>query len=171
MDDLREKVISSLETLKQDFPKIISWQYDDQLQNTVGNIELAITLLKAQEPRVMDADEMERREKTMRINEYQTLAARTINKNLTDVEMILHALHGLSAEVGELHGIYQKSYQGHEVNPDDVKKEVGDIMWMVAEFCTAKGWELEDICQMNIDKLRRRYPQGFSEERSVHRTE
>lgn len=114
---------------------------------------------------------MERREKTMRINEYQTLAARTINKNLTDVEMILHALHGLSAEVGELHGIYQKSYQGHEVNPDDVKKEVGDIMWMVAEFCTAKGWELEDICQMNIDKLRRRYPQGFSEERSVHRTE
>ena len=58
MDDLREKVISSLETLKQDFPKIISWQYDDQLQNTVGNIELAITLLKAQEPRVMDADEI-----------------------------------------------------------------------------------------------------------------
>lgn len=58
MDDLREKVISSLETLKQDFPKIISWQYDDQLQNTVGNIELAITLLKAQEPRVMTLEEV-----------------------------------------------------------------------------------------------------------------
>lgn len=115
--------------------------------------------------------EMERGEKTMRIDEYQTLAARTINENLTDVEMILHALHGLSAEVGELHGIYQKSYQGHEVNEADLKKEVGDIAWMLAEFCTAKGWELEDICQMNIDKLRKRYPSGFSAERSIHREE
>ena len=57
-DDLREMVISSLETLKQDIPKIISWQYDDQLQNTVGNIELAITLLKAQEPRVLTLEEL-----------------------------------------------------------------------------------------------------------------
>lgn len=107
----------------------------------------------------------------MRVDEYQTLAARTINKSLTPVEMLLHALHGLSAEVGELHGIYQKSYQGHEVKDEDLKKEVGDVAWMLAEFCTAKGWELEDICQMNIDKLRRRYPQGFSEERSIHREE
>ena len=58
VDDLREKVISSLETLKQDIPKIISWQYDDQLQNTVGNIELAITLLKAHEPMVMTLEEL-----------------------------------------------------------------------------------------------------------------
>jgi hypothetical protein len=58
VEDLLEKVISSLETLKQDFPKIISWQYDDQLQNTVGNIELAITLLKAQEPRVLKISEL-----------------------------------------------------------------------------------------------------------------
>lgn len=107
----------------------------------------------------------------MRIDEYQTMAARTINKDLSQLEMMLHALHGLSAEVGELHGIYQKAYQGHDVKEDALKKEVGDILWMAAEFCTAKGWEMEDICRMNIDKLRKRYPQGFSEERSLHREE
>lgn len=107
----------------------------------------------------------------MRIDEYQTLAARTINKSLSPVEMQLHALHGLSAEVGELHGIYQKGYQGHAVNEDAIKKEIGDILWMIAEFCTIKGWELEDICQMNIEKLRKRYPAGFSAERSIHREE
>ena len=46
----------------------------------------------------------------MNINMYQQLAARTMNPELTQVETILHALHGLSAEVGEIHSIYQKSY-------------------------------------------------------------
>ena len=107
----------------------------------------------------------------MRMDEYQTMAARTINTELQPVEMILHALHGMSAEIGEIHGIYQKSYQGHEVNEDDLKKELGDLCWFVAEYCTAKGWELEDVLHMNINKLRGRYPQGFSEERSIHRKE
>ena len=47
----------------------------------------------------------------MTFNTYQLLAARTMNPELTQVETILHALHGLSAEVGEIHSIYQKSYQ------------------------------------------------------------
>ena len=51
------------------------------------------------------------------------------------------------------------------------KKELGDLLWFVAEYCTAKGWELDEIMQMNIDKLRKRYPDGFDSELSQHRAE
>lgn len=107
----------------------------------------------------------------MQMNEYQHLAARTINQGLTPDERAMHALHGMASEVGELHGIYQKSYQGHYPTADHIKKELGDLLWFIAEYCGAYGWTLEDIAQLNIDKLRARYPDGFDAERSQHREE
>ena len=107
----------------------------------------------------------------MTLNDYQQLAARTINKDLIPAEMESHALYGLAAEVGELHGIYQKGYQGHTFDLDHAMKEAGDCMWMLAEWCTANGVTLEAVCQMNIDKLRARYPDGFDAEHSLHRRE
>lgn len=71
-------------------------------------------------------------QKEMTGNEYQRLAARTINKSLTRGERESHALHGLAAEIGELHGLYQKAYQGHSLEEEHAKKEVGDILWMIA---------------------------------------
>ena len=107
----------------------------------------------------------------MTVNEYQTLAARTMNVALTRHEALCHSLSGMSAELGEVHSIYQKVYQGHQIVTEDLQKEVGDLMWMIAEFCTVNGWKLDDICQMNIDKLKARYPDGFSAERSVFRSD
>lgn len=107
----------------------------------------------------------------MTLNEYQMAAARTMNPNLGTAETELHALHGLSAEVGEIHGIFQKYYQGHEVDDEDLKKELGDLLWMIAELCTVEGWILDDIGWMNIEKLRKRYPEGFSAIRSLNREE
>ena len=105
-------------------------------------------------------------------NEYQRLAARTIGQNMTRMDRKYHALHGMVSEIGELHGIYQKRYQGHHENGDEHrKKELGDLLWFIAEYCTASGWELEEIMQLNIDKLKARYPDGFSAERSEHRAE
>lgn len=104
-------------------------------------------------------------------NEYQALAERTINPELTDVGLLLHAMFGLSSEAGELCGIFQKHLQGHDLCPHHVKKEIGDVMWFVAELCTALDFELDDILEANIEKLRKRYPNGFEEERSVHRKE
>jgi NTP pyrophosphatase (non-canonical NTP hydrolase) len=107
----------------------------------------------------------------MDLNEYQHLAARTMNRDLSAVSVTLHALHGMSAEIGEIHSIYQKAYQGHEISMDDMEKELGDLLWFIAEFCTAQGWFMDDVCGGNIEKLKRRYPDGFDPERSVHRTE
>ena len=104
-------------------------------------------------------------------NEYQALAARTINKNSTAHDQVCHALHGISAEVGEIHSLHQKLYQGHIFEYEHEKKEVGDLLWFIAELCTARGWKLEDVMQANIDKLISRYPDGFEAERSLHRKE
>lgn len=104
-------------------------------------------------------------------NEYQRLAARTIGTYMTRPQQERHALHGMIAEIGELNGIYQKEYQGHQATEEHLKKECGDIMWFIAEYCTANRWELDEIMQINIDKLRARYPEGFESERSLHRAE
>lgn len=103
------------------------------------------------------------------MNAYQALASRTIDRSLTEEQMEKHALFGMASEVGELHGIYQKSYQGHLIDDVHVQKELGDLLWFVAEICTANGWTLETIARMNIEKLKARYPDGFSAERSLHR--
>ena len=103
------------------------------------------------------------------MNEYQHLAARTINKDLPDNEKEYHALHGMVSEIGEIHGIYQKQYQGHVAEADHLKKELGDLLWFIAEYCTANGWNMSDIAKGNIKKLMARYPEGFSSERSLNR--
>lgn len=106
----------------------------------------------------------------MQMNEYQRLAARTVG-SLDCIGMECHALHGVSAEVGEIHSLYQKEYQGHIMDEKHLMKEVGDLLWFIAELCTAKGWALADVAQMNIDKLLERYPAGFEVEKSLHRRE
>lgn len=103
--------------------------------------------------------------------EYQELAARTINKELNAVEQEFHALHGMVGEIGEIHSLYQKKYQGHVLDHNHVKKELVDLMWFIAEFCTAWGWSLDDVMQLNIDKLKARYPQGFEADKSLHRAD
>lgn len=104
-------------------------------------------------------------------NEYQRLASRTIRSDMTKADQEYHALHGMVGEIGELHSIYQKHYQGHyeDAEEEHLKKEIGDLLWFVAEYCTALGWALDDVMQKNIDKLVARYPDGFSVERSEHR--
>lgn len=107
----------------------------------------------------------------MEANKYQELAARTISKEMTAHDTECHALFGMASEIGELQGLYQKTYQGHGLNVLHAKKELGDLMWFIAEYCTAMGWELSEIMQLNIDKLIARYPLGFEVERSLNRAE
>lgn len=104
-------------------------------------------------------------------NEYQKLAARTIGAKMSKARQEMHALHGMASEIGELHGIYQKAYQGHRAEEEHRMKEVGDLLWFIAEYCTANDWTLEEVMAKNIQKLMARYPEGFEAERSLHRAE
>ena len=104
--------------------------------------------------------------------EYQKLAMRTcsIPYDRKDGKMN-HAILGLASEAGEVAGIFQKEYQGHPISVDHVKKELGDCLWMIAEACDALGTTIDEVAEMNIDKLRKRYPEGFSADKSLHRRE
>lgn len=104
-------------------------------------------------------------------NEYQQLAARTINDELTKKEVLHHAALGLTSEAGEFAGLLQKVYQGHKYDKEHALKELGDCCWMIAEACTALNLTLEDVMRMNIDKLKERYPEGFDTQKSLHRKE
>lgn len=105
----------------------------------------------------------------MTLNEYQKLAGRTMQRDIGATGRAIHALHGMVSEIGELHSIYQKVYQGHKFDAEHAKKELGDLMWFVAEYAEAMGWTLDEVGQTNIDKLLARYPDGFDAAHSLHR--
>ena len=107
----------------------------------------------------------------MTLREYQTAARRTQNPDLSPRERLEHASWGLAAEVGEVCGILQKKHQGHEINAVALRKEVGDILWFVGEMCDVYGWDMGAVAEENIAKLKRRYPDGFSRDKSVNREE
>ena len=107
----------------------------------------------------------------MEFNQYQELACRTQNPNLTQHERLMHALHGMASEVGEIHSIYQKLYQGHMLEIEKVIDEAGDLLWFVAELADVLGVSLNGIAKHNIEKLKKRYPEGFDEDHSVNREE
>ena len=106
----------------------------------------------------------------MTINEYQTLAMTTLNRELSKKEVLINSVMGLCGESGEAIDIVKKwMAHGHELDKDHLAKELGDIAWYLAEAATALDMDLEDILRMNIEKLKKRYPEGFSCERSQTR--
>lgn len=108
----------------------------------------------------------------MTINEYQKLAMVTLNPELDKKDVLINGVMGLCGESGEVIDIVKKHLaQGHELDKEELAKELGDVAWYLAETATAIGYDLEDIFQMNIDKLKKRYPEGFSVEKSVNRNE
>lgn len=107
----------------------------------------------------------------MRFKEYQQAARRTQNPELTPRERLEHALWGLSSEVGEICGLHQKTHQGHTLDAVALRKEIGDVNWFLNELCDVYGFDMGAIAEENIAKLRKRYPEGFAAEKSVHRAE
>lgn len=107
----------------------------------------------------------------MIMKEYQEMARRTQNPDLSPRDQLEHALWGLSAEVGEVMGLHQKTHQGHAMDASALRKEIGDVLWMIAELCDVYGFDMGVIAEENILKLRKRYKNWFSVEESLHREE
>ena len=99
-----------------------------------------------------------------------------IEKDNFPVERLLTASVGMCAEAGEFTEIIKNIiFQGKPVNEDNLfhlKRELGDIMWYVMQACMGLDISLDEIVQMNIDKLKARYPGGeFDAHYSEHRKE
>lgn len=108
----------------------------------------------------------------MNINEYQKLAMTTLNPGLDKKDLLINSVMGLCGEAGETIDIVKKHlFHGHELDREHLTKELGDIAWYLAEAATALDIPLEKIFQDNIEKLKKRYPEGFDVQRSKTRKE
>lgn len=106
----------------------------------------------------------------MRINEYQEIAMTTLNPELSKKDALINSVMGLCGEAGEAIDIVKKwMAQGHELDKAHLAKELGDIAWYLAEAATALDLSLEDVLKANIDKLKKRYPEGFEVKKSLVR--
>ena len=108
----------------------------------------------------------------MDINEYQKLAMTTLNPELSKRDVLINSVMGLCGESGEAIDIVKKwMAHGHELDKKHLAEELGDVAWYLAEAATALDMNLEDVFQANIEKLKSRYPEGFSSRNSCIRKE
>ena len=103
------------------------------------------------------------------LDEYQTYALRTAGDPGRD-EWLFEKLLGLSEECGETLGLIKKAeFHGRALDRDALKKELGDVLWYLSTIAHWYGLTLSDVATANVDKLRKRYPQGFNVEASLNR--
>jgi NTP pyrophosphatase (non-canonical NTP hydrolase) len=108
----------------------------------------------------------------MDFNQYQELAARTLNTEKSLELTLVNMSMGLVGESGETVDYMKKVlFQGHEFNVERLASELGDVLWYVAGMCTALNIDMKEVAQYNIEKLVKRYPEGFKTEDSVNRVE
>ena len=108
----------------------------------------------------------------MTINEYQKLAMVTKNPELSGRELLINSVMGLCGESGEVIDLVKKHVShGHPLNREKLIDELGDVAWYLAECATVLDVTLEEVLERNIEKLKKRYPDGFDSEKSIHRSE
>ena len=103
-------------------------------------------------------------------NDYQRMAMRTAGEYDTDYDQLRNAAYGLNGEAGEVIDLLKKhEFQGHDLPDEKLIDECGDVLWYCALLADALGFTLEEVMNRNIDKLRKRYPDGFDKARSINR--
>jgi NTP pyrophosphatase (non-canonical NTP hydrolase) len=104
----------------------------------------------------------------MNASDYQEQAARTMIHQPgfeipgNEIMVVWNAL-GLAGEAGEVAELVKKGvFHRHSIDLAKVEKEIGDVLWYAAALCTTLGLDMGEIMQTNIEKLKVRYPNGYS---------
>lgn len=97
------------------------------------------------------------------LKKYQQDCKKTVKKiEDKDKEIMTWGL-GISGEAGDVAGCIKKTFVHMNNQKAGIRENLGDTLWYIAMICYFFNWDLEDIFNENIEKLRKRYPQGFSE--------
>lgn len=106
----------------------------------------------------------------MNYKEYQKEAARTCASLKSEMENNLHMMLGMQTETAELSDVFKKHLAyGKDIDWVNIKEEIGDLMFYIANFCNMNVIDLEQVMQTNIDKLRARFPEKFTQENALNR--
>lgn len=103
----------------------------------------------------------------MNMNDYQFAAMRTACGMDMRYPMIINGVLGLYGECADI--VKKHLFQGHELDEMHLAEELGDVLWYIAVAAFSIGFGLDEIAQMNVDKLLNRYPYWFDAKRSVNR--
>ena len=107
----------------------------------------------------------------MKFSEYQKLAQRT-EKPLDLKDALMHGMIGAFTEAGELGDAVKKHvFYNKELDFQNVREEIGDLMWYLAVIANNLGMDMDEIAAENIDKLKIRYPEKYSNEAAVIRAD
>lgn len=118
----------------------------------------------------LDTAVEEKESSALTFDNYQNAALRTAPAQEPSREALAIRALGLAGEAGEVVELVKKYLgHGHDFDRDKLRKELGDVLWYVATLADATGLSLGEVAQHNIDKLRARYPDGFSHEASLNR--
>jgi NTP pyrophosphatase (non-canonical NTP hydrolase) len=99
----------------------------------------------------------------MNFNEFQQECTRTANPNINRQDANLNWALGIAGEAGEYCELIKKhTFHGKDLDLDDAKKELGDVLFYVAMAAKNLHLSLEEIAAANVEKLKRRYPAGFT---------
>ena len=119
----------------------------------------------------------------MTFEEYQKLAMRTNDGKAgerlglaireddgIDIGCLMNGCLGVAGESGEFIDMVKKwKFHQKPIDKEHLRKELGDILWYIAEICDSCGWSMDEVAQLNIEKLLARYPNGFDIEHANHR--
>lgn len=107
----------------------------------------------------------------MNFNEYQKATERTAGKFHNLEEELVAWSMGIAGEAGEyVDGIKKYVFHGHQLDQIAQAHELGDLLFYIARSAAALGFTLSDVAAANLEKLHKRYPEGFSTEASKNRT-
>lgn len=104
------------------------------------------------------------------LDEYQKETLRTAGSTQADAPGLSMTALGLCGEAGEYADAVKKAlFHSHPLDREHLKKELGDCFWYLAVAAHQLGFSLSEIANANAEKLRKRYPNGFSVDKSINR--
>ena len=103
---------------------------------------------------------------------FQEEALRSMRSDLPYEAICSNMCMGLAGETGETVDIFKKHiYQGKDLDINDVIEEIGDILWYIANLCNVNKITMKECMDSNVEKLRKRYPNGFSVKDALERSD
>lgn len=96
------------------------------------------------------------------LKEYQELCKVTAKKFETSEKEILTWGLGIAGEAGDVASCIKKTFAHDNDQRVGIKENIGDTLWYAAMICNFFGWEMQAILNENLEKLKKRFPQGFT---------
>jgi NTP pyrophosphatase (non-canonical NTP hydrolase) len=98
----------------------------------------------------------------MNLNEYQEFCKSTAKKfDSSEIEILTWGL-GIAGEAGDVASCIKKTVSHQNDVREGIKENLGDTLWYASMICSYFGWDLEEVLNENMAKLKKRYPEGFN---------